>query len=190
MFASLKEPTEGLVEALQQYKAYLNKHSCIVNRSHHSHVNEVQVDKTSLTTLSPSIEIPDTYFSLIKALENKSLYIILFVQDFTPKDRFECRSWLSNLVVPFNAMLYTYAHGNSFGTLNFIWRVESGVDQTRNSQTLIRLSSELCSRNVRRTFVEKYNRLIGTPKSVLRNIFTTLTGNLSTAVSSKLFSCE
>ncbi len=81
----------------------------------------------------------------------------------------------------------TYVHGNSFGALNFIWRVESGVDQTRNSQTLIRLSSELpvfCSRNVRRTFVEKYNHLIGTPKSVLRNIFTTLklTGDLHCSI--------
>ena len=80
------------------------------------------------------------------------------------------------------------AHGNNFGSLNFIWRVESEVDQTQNSQTLVKVSSNLpvfASRDVRRTFVQKYNRLSGTPKSVLRNIFATITGDSTSAVSSK-----
>lgn len=188
IFRSLREPTEGLVKALQQYKEYLNKHTSNVDRAHHSRTSEIQVDKTSLTTLLPSKDIPDTYSHLVDMLESKPLYTPVFVQDFTPQDRFNRRHWLHNLVVPFDAMLYSYAHGNSFGSLNFIWRVESEVDQSRNSQTLVKVSSNLpvfASRDVRRTFVQTYNRLSGTPKSVLRNIFATITGDLTSAVSSK-----
>lgn len=78
-------------------------------------------------------------------------------------------------------MMYTYAHGNSFGSLNLIWTVGNEVDQCQNSQAIVHVSSELAvfaSRDVRRTFV------CGTPKSVLRNIFTTLTGNQTSALSS------
>ena len=181
------EATEGLLNALNQYKVYLDKHSATVSAAHHLSVSEVQIDKTSLTSLSPCDTIADAYRLLNNAIENKPLYTPIFVQDFAPKDRFQRRRWLQNLKVPFNAMMYTYADRNSFGSLNFIWRVGNEVDQCQNSQVIVHLSSELpvfASRDVRRTFVQSYNRLSRTPKSVLRNISKSLTGDQTSALSS------
>ena len=83
-------------------------------------------------------------------------------------------------------MMYTYAHGNSFGSLSFIWRTGDEVDQTQVSQVIVRVSREMptfASRDVCRTFVHKYNRLSGTPKSVLRHIYASLTEDQSKAPS-------
>lgn len=138
----------------------------MVNRAHHSLINDIQIDKTSLSALSPSNEISDKYSSLIETLENKPFYAPVFVQDFAPKDRFERRQWLRDLVVPFDAMLYTYTHGNSFGSLNFIWQVESEIDQTRNSQTLTQLSSKLCHTFVQTDYDIYFSLCIGAEQVV------------------------
>ena len=108
------------------------------------------------------------------------------MQDYSPEDRFERRRWVQNLKLPCIAMMYTNAHGNSFGSLSFIWRTGDEVDQNQVSQVVLRVSREMptfASRDVRRSFVHKYNRLSGTPKSVLRHIYASLTGDQSKAPS-------
>ena len=81
-------------------------------------------------------------------------------------------------------MVYVYAHGNSFGILNFIWRVGEEIDHTQVNQAIHYVSTKLpvfASRDVQQSFVQKYSHLSKTPKCVLQDIFKTLTGDQAVA---------
>ena len=177
-----------LLSAFYQYKVYLDKHLVAVNESHHAFRIDLDIDKTSLVSLNPSLEVLECYNSLVDAIENKPLYAPVFLQDFAPTDRYERRQWLQNIEVPFPAMIYSYAHGNSYGSLGFIWKVGDEINHNEVSQVILQISSRLpvfALRDVRRLFVQKYNHFCGTPKSVLRHIFSTLTGDQTSALSGK-----
>ena len=96
VFKSLQELIEGLLDAFHRYRLYLDKHSSAMTASHHSNnEGELHVDKTSLTCIRPFDHvIPEAYESLVRELESKPLYSPLFVQDYSPEDRFERRRWL------------------------------------------------------------------------------------------------
>jgi hypothetical protein len=65
------------------------------------------------------------YEKLEKLLSGKKEYDPVFVNDFAPlkpQVRYTC---IKELVLPFSCELYSFAYGNSLGTLCFIWKVPS-----------------------------------------------------------------
>ena len=158
-FEPLSKATEGLLDAFYQYKKYLDDHCVTVKAMHDLPFVELNSDKTSLFTLSPSKEISSAYALLIHILQNQPLYTVVMLQDYAPKNRFQCRKWLQNLKVPFNAMVYVYAHGNSFESLNFVWRIGEEIDDIQLNEAILYVSSKLpvfASRDVQQSFVQKY----------------------------------
>ena len=94
------------------------------------------------------------------------------LQDYAPKDCFQCIQWLQNLQVLFNAMVHVYAYGNN----NFVWRIGEKIDHTQLNEAILYVSSKLpvfASRDVQQSFVQKYCHLSKIPKCVLENIFKT-----------------
>ena len=92
------------------------------------------------------------------------------LQDYAPKDHFQHRQWLQNLKVPFNAMVYVYAHGNSFRSLNFIWRIGEEPHHTQLNEAILYVLSKLpvfALRDVQQSFIQKYGHLSKTPECVL-----------------------
>ena len=174
-FDSLRKPTEELLSAFYQYKQYLDGHLASVKATHKLPLMQLDADKTRLVTLSPSKEITPVYAPLIDALQMQPDYSVVFLQDYAPIDRFQCRQWLQKLQVPFNSMMYTYAHGNSFGSLRFIWKCgEEEVDHSQVNQAVIYVSKHLpvfTSRYTQKSFMNKYSHISKVSKSLLRNIF-------------------
>lgn len=169
-FEPLRKATEELLDAFYQYKKYLDGHSVSVKAIQGLPLVELNSDKTSLITLFPSKEVLSVYTLLIDTLQNQPLYTVVFLQDYAPKDRFQRRQWLQKLKVPFNAMVYVYAHGNSFRSLNFIWRIGEEINHTQVNQAILYVSTKLpvfASRDVQQSFVQKYSHLSKAPKCVL-----------------------
>jgi len=80
-FDSLRKPTEELLSAFYQHKEYLDDHLGGVKATHKLPLMQLDADKTSLVTISPSKEIPPVYGSLIEALQMQPDYSVVFLQD-------------------------------------------------------------------------------------------------------------
>jgi len=82
-------------------------------------------------------------------------------------------------------MIYTYAHGNSFGSLHFIWKCGEEVDHIQVNQAVIYVSKQLpvfTSRDAQKSFMSKYSQV---SESLLQNIFRNLTGDQIAAPTGK-----
>ena len=184
VFSVFKKAIEALLSAFYQYKEYLEKHCNSVTAAHKLPSIDLNPDKTSVITLAASKEISEIYVPLAIMLQEKPPYTVVFLQDYLPTDRFQRRQWLQKLKVPCSAMMYTYAHGNSFGNLYFIWKCGKEIDHTQVNQAILQVSTKLpvfASRDAQMSFVEKYSHLSKVPKSVLRSVYNTLTGNQTVA---------
>ncbi|CAC5355459.1 unnamed protein product [Mytilus coruscus] len=90
--------------------------------------------------------------------------------------------FIKNLEIDVSVMLYRMTYGGSIGTLNFIWKVpeeESSYCETRNVKIVNKINATLpkfSTRSMRRDFLNRYCKLVKSPRSVLRNIFFELTG--------------
>ena len=83
-FDSLRKPTEELLSAFYQYKQYLDGHLASVKATHKLPLMQLDADKTSLVTLSPSKEIPPVYAPLIDALQMQPDYPVVFYKIMHP----------------------------------------------------------------------------------------------------------
>ena len=148
-------------------------------------LNHLNPDKTSIISLAASEVIPDFYVPLATTLQENKPYTVVALHDYSPTDRFQHRQWIQRLQVPCNALMYTYyAHGNSFGNLYFILKYGKEIDHSQVNKVILQISENLpvfASRDAQKSFVQKYSHLSKVTKSVLRNIYNTLTGNQTVA---------
>jgi len=83
-FGSLRKPTEGLLSALYQYRQYLDGHCASVKATHQLPSIQLDIEKTSLVTISPSKDISSAYTALTAALQTQPDYSVVFLQDTYP----------------------------------------------------------------------------------------------------------
>ena len=139
-------------------------------------------ENASLTTLHAKAgtgTIPSDYLIVEKGLQHLPFYEALYLNDFAPDDRFERRKWFTSMSLSFPIMLYKYSYGNNLGTLIYGWKIPVDVspDETIISRIFAHLTQQqsfYSSRAMRQDFVNKYSRLAGTPKMILRNIYRNL----------------
>ena len=179
-FELLRKEVEMLVDWLQKYCEYLKGRKEFMIE-HHKSTSESQVvdDNTSLATLPICSDlVHSNYADVEENLRSLDFYKRVFINDFAPTDRFKRRAWMANLALPYPTYMYRYAYGNNLGTLSCIWKIPSGpVDKTAVSQVFFNLTKQQVTYStgaMRRDFLQRYNRLVKTPKSVLRNIYRTL----------------
>ena len=117
------------------------------------------------------------YIELEKKLSATELYDPVFLNDLSPKDRYQRRHWMDNIHIQFPIIVYKFAYGASIGTLCFSWRVPDEIDQTKVSHTIAKITAKqkvYSTRAMKSDFLDKYGRLSKTPKAILRNMFKTL----------------
>ena len=89
-------------------------------------------------------------------------------------------------------MMYRFMHGNNLGTLVFVWNLpKEGGEATTNAKIVNELSSHqqvYSTREMRQLYIQRYTQLSGSTckssKAVLRNLYRSLTGDISSAQSS------
>ena len=182
-FELLRTEVEMLVEGLQKYCEYLKGRNEFMTEHHQSMTQSQLLDEnTTLTNLPICSGLTHSdYADLEEKLHFLDIYKPVFLNDFSPADRFKHRKWMANLALPYPACIYRYAYGNNLGTLSYIWKIPYGpLDQTAVSQVFANLNRQqvtYSTRAMRRHFLQRYNRLVKTPKSVLCNIYCTLLNN-------------
>lgn len=81
------------------------------------------------------------------------------------------KNWLDKLQL---VKMYRYSHGNSIGTMTFLWRIptDSPEDPTVTAQAISSLNSrqkQYCTRQMRKHFLMKYGQFMKALTSVLRH---------------------
>ena len=98
----------------------------------------------SICTLPAScVSISEDYKELDDALASVTEYCPLCLNDFAPSNRYRRRHWIDQLALPYKVVMMKYPHGNSLGTLCFIWKVPDQVDDTRNARLMLQLGQEV-----------------------------------------------
>lgn len=120
-------------------------------------------------------------------LSGNTNYEALCLSEIAPEDRYQRRHWMDILELSFRTMVYRCPYENHLGAVCFIWKL-SGVDldQTAVSRLISKLNESqkfYSSREVRKEFLDRYYWLAKTSKSVLRNVYKSLTGDCSAATS-------
>ena len=69
---------------LYQYRQYLDGHCASVKATHQLPSIQLDIEKTSLVTTSPSKDISSAYTALTAALQTQPDYSVVFLQDTYP----------------------------------------------------------------------------------------------------------
>lgn len=186
LFSSVRNDIEELVKAIHCYIEYLEKHNASMQQVHQqSEPQRILEDNLAVYTLPCSIEgVSGDYQEVDDVLSSRPEYSPVCLNDFAPSDRYKRRHWLDKLALPYKVTVMKYPHGNSLGTLYFLWKVPEKIDETQNARLVVQLSQEVhkySTREMRKNFTEKYHYVAKTSKSILRSIYRELSDDSASA---------
>ena len=114
----------ALVEVMRKYCLYLQKHNDSMKSAHSSPSPIRQVEENILLEVRSAVANCDPqYAALQERLLSLPLYTPVFVNDFSPTDRFVRKHWLDKLHLEFEIKMYCFCHSNSLGSMTFVWRL-------------------------------------------------------------------
>ena len=95
---------------------------------------------------------------------------------------------MDKLQLPFPTMIYRFPYRNHLGVAAFMWKIPdvNAIDQTQVARLVAKLNERqqfLATRGMRKDFIDHYSQHVNVSKSVLRNIYRSLTNDASSAVS-------
>lgn len=128
------------------------------------------------------------YTPLFKRITAAQCYKEVSLHDFTPEDRYARRHWMDKLQLPFPTMIYGFPYRNHLGVAAFMWKIPdvNAIDQTQVARLVAKLNERqqfFATRGMRKDFIDHYSQHVNVSKSVLRNIYRSLTDDASSAVS-------
>ena len=133
-FKKLKSELVTLVDVMKQYLSYLKKHSDAMKEAHSStSVLHSVEENILLENRMPTLVCQSEYHLLQEKLLSLPAYHPVFVNDYSSPDRFERRHWLDRLQVELPIKMYRFFHGNSLGTLTFVWKLPSDGSEDPNA---------------------------------------------------------
>lgn len=179
----LAQEIDDLAQTLNKYKDRLNRDNKAHKSIHHQKTNPNTGD-TNTSYIEPVVEanVKEEYKELNSAIKNTSDFLFLDLDKYCPENRIDRRKFLKDLRLSKPVMLHRVAYGGSIGTLNFVWSVPPGdtADRfNRNVNVISEIAESLpkfSSRAMRKDFIDKYSSFTKCPKSILRHMFSTLTG--------------
>lgn len=186
----LRADIEALSNALRAYSTYLKQHSEQQQHVHSSTepMRDPAVDSVACV-VSAGFTLSSPYVSLQSHMDTVSLYYEpVCVNEFAPIDRFERRSFINNLSLSVDVYMYRMAYGGSIGTLTYIWKIDPSLSdhEERNAHALLLVTENLpkyVTRDMKRTFIDKYTDVSNCSAMVLRHIYRELTEDSSAASS-------
>ena len=181
-FTKFRETLDELLQALQKYLSFLSKQKEKSNANHQSS-EPVRgfTDNWSFKIVDSTPKVSPKYNVLVRALELAEEYKPIDLIDFEPEERFERRSWIENLRLPFAVGLFSFHHGNYLGNLTIVWKQppHSERDSTRDIENINEIKSKLtkfATRAMRKEFMEKYAKTCKEKPAILRSMYKYLTG--------------
>ena len=134
----------------------------------------------SVASVIPASAVTPPYTELQSHMDTVSLYEPVSINDFAPANRFQRQTYISNLRLSVDVYMYRMAYGGSVGTLTFIWKIDPTISdhEGKNACALVSVTESLpkyATRDVKKTFIERYTDVADCPKMVRRHIFRELT---------------
>jgi len=188
-FKMLRSQLAALSEVMKQYCDYLKKHTETMKLAHSSTTVLRQVEENIM--LETRVSVPQcnaAYGQIQEKLLSLPFYEPVFVNDFSPLNRYERKHWLEKLHLEFPVKMYRYSHGNNVGTMTFLWCLpsDSPEDSTSTAQAISILNTkqkQYYTRQMRRDFLSRYSHFVKAPTSILRHMFKELVHDSSAATS-------
>ena len=113
-FKMLQSQLVALVEVMKHYCEYLKKHGDSMQAAHSSTTVLRNVeDNILLETRAPVPQCDAEYCQIQEKLSSLPLYQPVFVNDYSPLDRYVRRHWLDKLQLEFPVKMYRYSRGNN-----------------------------------------------------------------------------
>ena len=142
-YTELRSLTEGITDAMHNYKKYLDQKCESMKEAHKQTaprrlVSDVLEVRTLEAADSP---VKECYAAVNEELAEKMEYEPVCLNEFAPVDRYQRRHWMEKLELPVRSMLYRFPYGNHLGVVSFIWKIpemgavnESKVSVTANHE--------------------------------------------------------
>ena len=106
-FKTLQSKLVQLVETMKHYLAYLKRHNEAMKVVHSSRSVARPVEENILLeTRTPVSSVCEPYQQLQEKLSTFDLYQPLFINDFSPSDRYVRKHWLDNLQLEYPVKMY------------------------------------------------------------------------------------
>ncbi|KAK3095270.1 hypothetical protein FSP39_012504 [Pinctada imbricata] len=174
---------ESLLSCLIKYRDRLQKDNERHKTDYHVRSEpSFQPEHDSACQYIPCVTNVDiTYQLLDRTISLSEDYAYIDLCSFAPDDRLKRRAYIKDIRLSRPIMLYRLAYGGNVGTLNFVWTVppdESPERSTQNARVIAEILQNVpkfSTRGMRQDFINKYNKYVKTPKSVLRHMYHELT---------------
>lgn len=182
--ADIEEPSV----CLRSYSLYLDAHA---DRQHKVQTSPEPLRDPSVGSLAQVIvrsKLTEPYADLQARLDAVSLYEAVFVNEYAPADRYLRRTYIRKVSLDVDVFMNRMAYGNSVGTLTFVWKIDQSLSdhQEQNAHVLLKVTEKLPkyrTRDMKKTFLQRYTHVSNCPTMVMRNISKELTKDTSAACS-------
>lgn len=181
-FLSLRNILEDLLNTVQKYLCFLQKQNDRTKEKHESKEPIRSLTDNWCFRIIESVPNPSNgYSSLISRMNTIPVYTPFDLIDFEPADRFDRRTWIQELKLPFAVGLFTYCHGNYLGNVNIIWKQPEKLERESTSDISIindikAKIPKFGTRAMFKEFHEKYAKSCKEKPAILRSLYQYLTG--------------
>lgn len=135
---SLRNILDDLLNTVQKYLSFLQKQN---DRTKEKHASTEPIgsftDNWYFRIIESVPNLSNGYSSLISHTNTIPFNTPFDFIDFEPADRFDRRTWIHELKVPFAVGLFTYCHGNYLGNVNIIWKQPEKLKRESTSDNSI-----------------------------------------------------
>ena len=170
---------DALVEACKKVSDYLKQANAQTKASHRK--STVSEKYPEIVFVEKSDNIPFNYQKVNTELDSLEPYTPLHLSDFEPESRYERRHWVDSLVFRHDVAVMKKSYGGRVPNINIVWKVvHDTAHETNMGKVTIKVNNELPSyhsRQLRRDFIEKVQKVSRMNVGVINEIYQNLTGD-------------
>ncbi len=162
--SKLRAIIESLSDVMYKYKEYILQQR--------KHVQENQQRSEPVRSLEENVEmrtLPATeepvmlcFQPLCERQQSVGNCEVVFLDDFSPEDRYSRRHWMDKLQLPFPSIINRFPYRNHLEVVSFIWKIPGDcVDQTQVARLVSKLNERqhfFATQDMRRDFIDLYNQ--------------------------------
>ena len=184
-FATFRNDIGTLIKALKKLSDWMNEKNQNQKRINFSATLPREVTETTSVRCIDSDNVSNQYEALDADVYKLELYTPFHWADFELSSRYNRRHWLDNVKLASQVAIMTRHYGGTIGNINILWGIHQD-DQHETNMARARLAATeglpvYHTRQMRKDFICKYQRLVKTSTGNMKEIYRELTGDVSAA---------
>ena len=184
-FATFRNDIGTLIKALKKLSDWINEKNKNQKRINFSATLPHVVMETTSVRCIDNGNVLNQYEALDAAVNKLELYTPLHLADFEHSSGYNRRHWLDNVKLASQVAIMTCHYGCTIGNINILWRIHQDDQHETNMARVTLAATEglpiYHTRQMRKYFICKYQRLGKTSIGNMKEIYRELTGDVSAA---------